>query len=117
MYVEPKFADPPCSSSFCEGAPKIACYECKLLHCTFHASILFHLEVCVRLRQASGAQYNTNPAAMDDDAADNTHPGVWICCKCEVQPDRMRPTTPPPPLPQSGVFHHHTPSHPMTFRS
>ena len=32
----------------------------------------------------------------------------------EVQLDKMRPTTPPPQ--KSGVFLHHTPSHPMTFR-
>ena len=33
--------------------------------------------------------------------------------RCEVQPERMRPTTPPPK--KSGVFLHHTPSHSMTF--
>ena len=51
MYTEPKSVDP-VDTCFCfDGTPHIACHECKVLHCTLHASILHQSEICVGLRQ------------------------------------------------------------------
>ena len=41
-YTEPKYVDPADTCFFCDGTPHIAYYECKVLHCTLHASILCH---------------------------------------------------------------------------
>ena len=40
MYTEPKSVNPSDTCSFCDGTPHITCHECKVLHCTFHASLL-----------------------------------------------------------------------------
>ena len=42
MYTEPKSVDPVDTCFSCDGAPHIAYHECKVLHCTLHASILCH---------------------------------------------------------------------------
>ena len=36
---------------FCDGTPDIICYECKVLHFIFRASILCQSEICVGLHQ------------------------------------------------------------------
>ena len=40
LYPTPKSADPPDTCFFCDGTPAIACQECKVLHCTFHTTVL-----------------------------------------------------------------------------
>ena len=83
MYTEPKLVDPidTCFSS--DGTPHIACYECKVLHCTLHASILCQSEICVGLRQFWAANLATAAVASVVVAAFavNTCRGVWICRK------------------------------------
>ena len=87
MYSEPKFADPADTCFFLgDGTPHIACHECKVLHCTLHVSILFQSEICVGLCQFRAGNLAAAAAAFAvvvaaDDATDNTHPGVLICCK------------------------------------
>ena len=52
MYTEPKSVGPVDTCFSCDGTPHIACHECKVLHCTLHASVLCQSEICVGLRQS-----------------------------------------------------------------
>ena len=45
MYTEPQSMDPVDTCFSCDGTPYISCHECKVLHCTLHASILCQLEI------------------------------------------------------------------------
>ena len=51
MYTEPKLVDLVDTCFSCDGTPHIACHECKVLHCTLHASDLCQSEIYVGLCQ------------------------------------------------------------------
>ena len=74
MYTEPKSVDPVDTCFSCDGTPRIACQECKVLHCTLHVSALCQLEISVGLCQFWVANLATVVAA----SAVNTCPSVWI---------------------------------------
>ena len=93
MYTEPKSVDPVDTCFSCDGTPHIACHECKVLHCTLHASILCQLEICVGLRQFWAANLATAAIACAVVAASaiNTRRGVWICHKQYAVPPQYPP--------------------------
>ena len=103
LYPTPKSADPPDTCFFCDGTPAIACQECKVLHCTFHTTVLCQSEICVGLRQFRAAPVAAAAAAVvafaavtaanathatpgNANATDDTRPGVWICRKWYALP-------------------------------
>ena len=102
LYPTPKSADPPDTCFFCDGTPAIACQECKVLHCTFHTTVLCQSEICVGLRQfraapvaaaaavvafaAVTAANATHATPANANATDDTRPGVWICRKWYALP-------------------------------
>ena len=54
MFTEPKSVDPPDNFFFVTAhlsSSATKCHKCKVPHCTFHASILCHSEICVGLHQ------------------------------------------------------------------
>ena len=83
MYTEPKSVGPVNTCFSCECTPHIACHECKVLHCTLHASVFCQSEICVRLRQFWAANF---AAAVVATFAVKTFPGVWIFRKWYVVP-------------------------------
>ena len=102
LYPTPKSADPPDTCFFCDRTPAIACEECKVLHCTFHTTVLCQSEICVGLRQfraapvaaavavvafaAVTAANATHATPTNANATDDTRPGVWICRKWYALP-------------------------------
>ena len=102
LYPTPKSADPPDTCFFCDGTPAIACQECKVLHCTFHTTVLCQSEICVGLRQFRAAPVAAAAAVVafaavtaanaahatpaNANATDDTRPGVWICRKWYALP-------------------------------
>ena len=102
LYPTPKSADPPDTCFFSDGTPAIACHECKVLHCTFHTTVLCQSEICVGLRQfraalvanaaavvafaAVTAANATHATPANANATDDTRPGVWIYRKWYVLP-------------------------------
>ena len=103
LYPTPKSADPPDTCFFCDGTPAIACQECKVLHCTFHTTVLCQSEICVGLRQFRAAPVAAAAAAVvafaavtaanathatpaNANATDDTRPGVLICRKWYALP-------------------------------
>ena len=104
LYPTPKSADPLDTCFFCDGTPAIACQECKVLHFTFHTTVLCQSEICVGLRQfwaANGAAAvvafaaitaanATHATPANANATDDTRPGVWICRKWYALPPQYR---------------------------
>ena len=98
LYPTPKSADPPDTCFFCDGTPGIACQECKVLHCTLHATVLCQSEICVEWRTFGAAPVAAAAAVVvafaavtaanarhasiaNANATDDTRLGVWICRK------------------------------------
>ena len=88
MYTEPKLVDLIDTCFSCDGTPHIAYHECKVLHCTLHASISCQSEICVGLRQFWAANLATVvvASAVVVAFAVNTRRGVWICRKWYAVP-------------------------------
>ena len=98
MHTKSKCIHPVDTYFFCDCTPQITCHKCKVLHCTLHASILCQSDICVGLRQLWVANLFVAVAAFAvvvaaDDALDNTHPGVLICCKWYMVPPQYRANT------------------------
>ena len=86
MYTEPKYVDSADTCFFCDCTPL---HECKVLDCTFHASILCQSEICRSVpiwaaNLAAAAAFAVVVAV--DDATDNTRPGVLMCRKWYTVP-------------------------------
>ena len=92
MYTDAKCADPAGTCFLCVDTFYITCWECKVLHCSFLASIVCRSKICVGLCQFFAANLAAATVAAfaavvaADDGRHNTHPSCGIRRKLYAVP-------------------------------